>query len=157
MVVAIPYTSIIDQTAGVYREILGEEAVLEHHSAYEPPQNGDEAQDEGLLRQQLATENWDAPLIVTTTIQLFESLFSNRPSKMRKVHRLARSVILLDEVQTLPPELLEPTLDVLRLLATPVEQGGYGATVVFSTATQPTFEAVPGFRSLCTRQNLHRA
>ena len=150
IVVAIPYTSIIDQTAEVYRGILGEEAVLEHHSAYEPPLG--EEQGEAVLRQRLATENWDAPLVVTTTVQLFESLFANHPSKMRKIHRLARSVILLDEVQTLPPGLLEPTLEALRLLATPVEKGGYGATVVLSTATQPAFQAIPTFKELPIRE-----
>ena len=150
IVVAIPYTSIIDQTAEVYRGIVGEEAVLEHHSAYEPPLG--EEQGEAVLRQRLATENWDAPLVVTTTVQLFESLFANRPSKMRKIHRLARSVILLDEVQTLPPGLLEPTLEALRLLATPVEKGGYGATVVLSTATQPAFQAIPTFKELPIRE-----
>lgn len=144
VIVAIPYTSIIDQTAQVYREILGDDAVLEHHSALEVPDGGDDALDEASLRQRLASENWDAPLVVTTTVQLLESLFSSRPSKVRKIHRLSRAVILIDEAQTIPPELLRPTLDMLTLLATPVEEGGYGSTVVLSTATQPSFETACG-------------
>ena len=141
IVVALPYTSIIDQTARDYREMLGDDAVLEHHSALEVPDREDE--NEATRRQQRATENWDAPVIVTTTVQLFESLFGDRASKVRKIHRLAKSVIILDEVQTFPPELLRPTLDVLRWLATPIEEGGYGSTVLLSTATQPAFEAGP--------------
>lgn len=141
VIVALPYTSIIDQTAKECRAILGDEAVLEHHSALDLPDK--EHEDEAAVRHRLATENWDAPIVVTTTVQLFESLVTSRPSKARKLHRLAKSVIVLDEVQAFPPELLRPTLDVVRLLVQPVELGGYGATVVLSTATQPAFDSGP--------------
>jgi CRISPR-associated endonuclease/helicase Cas3 len=133
IIVALPYTSIIDQTAEVYREILGEAAVLEHHSALEV----DDLSETALEQHRLLSENWDAPLIVTTFVQLFESLFSNLPSRCRKVHRLARSVIVLDEVQTLPVELLEPTVHALQQLI-----DDYGATVLLSTATQPALDRI---------------
>ncbi len=133
IIVAAPYTSIIDQTVDVYRGIFGAEAILEHHSQIAISDTEHESERSAQMR--LATQNWDAPLIVTTTVQLFESLFSNRPGRMRKLHNIARSVIVLDEVQTLPPELLEPTVHMLRAL---VEK--YHVTVVFATATQPAFE-----------------
>jgi CRISPR-associated endonuclease/helicase Cas3 len=134
VIFALPYTSIIDQTASVYREILGNDAVLEHHSQIMYKHAEDES--EMSLKFRLAEENWDVPLIVTTTVQLLESLFSNRPSRCRKIHRLAKSIIVFDEAQALPQELLKPTLQVIRDL-----MENYGATVVLSTATQPALKS----------------
>ncbi|HEY8489632.1 MAG TPA: CRISPR-associated endonuclease Cas3'', partial [Dehalococcoidia bacterium] len=147
IVVAVPFISITEQTADVYRRIFeadgGPPVVLEHHSAaeLEDPHGEDFRRREVWAR--LAAENWDTPIVVTTTVQLFESLFAARPGRCRKLHRLARSVIVLDEAQALPSHLLDPILDALRELT-----AHYGVTAVLSTATQPAFEAIPAFRNL---------
>jgi CRISPR-associated endonuclease/helicase Cas3 len=134
IVYAIPYTSIIEQTASIFRGIFGEDNVIEHHSNVEV----DETQE--TARSRLACENWDAPLIVTTNVQLLESLFANRTSRCRKLHNLVGSVIVLDEAQLLPVDYLQPVVDVLRLLVK-----DYGVTLVLCTATQPTLETRTGF------------
>lgn len=138
IIVAIPYTSIVDQTAQVYREALGDSSVVEHHSAvgwkesdkdvYFTPTPEEE-------RAQLAIENWDAPLIVTTTVQFLESLFANTRTRCRKLHNIARSVVVIDEVQMLPLGLLGPTLDALQELAS-----NYGVTILLCSATPPDFQ-----------------
>lgn len=125
VIVAVPFVTITEQNAQVYRDLLGGDIVLEHHS-------GTELDDR---RSRLAAENWDAPFVVTTTVQLFDSLFGRMPARSRKLHRLANAVIVLDEVQSLPVPLLVPILDGLRLL---VEH--FGSTVLLASATQPAFE-----------------
>jgi CRISPR-associated helicase Cas3/CRISPR-associated endonuclease Cas3-HD len=146
VILVIPYLTITEQTARIYRDIfaptLGDEFVLEHHSMAGVGKENSQHDNEGEAgqpsyaerRRRLLAENWDAPLIVTTSVQLLESLFSNRPSACRKLHRLQRSVILFDEAQTLPAHLAVPTLAALSHLA-----ATYGSSVVFATATQPAF------------------
>lgn len=124
VIVVAPYTSILEQTARVYRDVLGSEHVVEHHSNIAPEQDTD--------RNRQACENWDAPVIVTTSVQFFESLHAAHKRDCRKLHRIANSVVLLDEVQTFPVELLKPIHAALKRL---VEN--FGVTVVHGTATQP--------------------
>ena len=132
VIVVLPYTSIIEQNAEVYRDVLGPANVLEHHASLTPERRRETLGDELTTQHQRAEENWDAPVIVTTTVQFFESLHANRPSRCRKLHRLARSVIILDEVQALPPGLLLPILDSMNELL-----NHYGCSIVLSTATPP--------------------
>jgi CRISPR-associated endonuclease/helicase Cas3 len=132
VVVVIPYTSIIEQNAAIYRKCLGKANILEHHSNLDPQREREQIGHELTTKHQLATENWDAPVIVTTSVQFFETLFASKPSRARRLHNIAHSVIILDEVQTLPPGLLNPILDVLNQL---VEH--YRCSVVLSTATPP--------------------
>lgn len=132
IVYAIPFTSIIDQNAAIFRSVLGDDFVLEHHSSIDDDQFKEREQRDKL---KLAMEDWAAPVVVTTNVQLFESLFGNRPSRCRKLHSLANSVIILDEAQTLPLKLLRPCLAALDELAR-----HYGATIILCTATQPALD-----------------
>lgn len=144
IIVVIPFTSIIEQTAQVYRglfeDLFGPEYLLEHHSSVAPRERsedrGTDAEEERMRRARLASENWASPLVVTTNVQFFESLFGNRPSDCRKLHNIGRSVVLFDEVQTLPPNLVPSLLSGVKLLTR-----DWGVTAVFMTATQPAFAA----------------
>jgi len=160
IVLVMPFLNIIEQTAAIYRTLFGAEQgfpdyfVIEDHSNVHSPSEAvapaaDSADERERLGRLLA-ENWDAPMVLTTSVQCLESLMANRPSACRKLHRLARSVILFDEVQTLPPHLAVPTLATLSRLCE-----RFGASVVFATATQPAFDhlheqvarlAVPGWQ-----------
>ena len=131
IVIAVPFTSITEQTAAVYRSMLGPVGVLEHHSALNEAQFQDRPARTRLWAR-LAADNWDAPVVVTTTVRLFESLLGNGVSATRRLHRLTRAVIVIDEAQAIPVHVLEPAFDVLRQL-----ESQYGTTVVLSTATQP--------------------
>jgi CRISPR-associated endonuclease/helicase Cas3 len=131
VIVVIPYLSIIEQNAAEYRRILGHDVVLENHSGVCPPPDQSEEEKD---RLELVSENWDAPVIVTTSVQFLESLFAAAPSRCRKLHRIPRSVVIFDEVQTLPAHLLAPCFSVFRGL-----HRNYGVSFVFCSATQPAF------------------
>ncbi len=139
VIVVIPYLSIIEQNAKEYRDSLGKDIVVENHSAVKI--RGEEAEETNTSEKrkrnflEYATENWDAPVIVTTSVQFIESLFAHKTSKSRKLHNIANSVVIFDEVQTLPAKLLEPLFSVWREL-----KENYGVSFVFSTATQPAFQ-----------------
>ena len=148
VIYVIPYTSIIDQTVSVFSDILGEENVLPHYSGAEYQLTEPEEMTELQYRKLLASENWDAPVIVTTSVQFFESLYSNRPSRCRKLHNLARSVVIFDEAQTLPPDYLMPCLHAIAQLVQ-----FYGTTAVLCTATQPAL--APFFHHLAPSLRLH--
>ena len=138
VVAAVPYLTITDQTASVYRGALGDDrAVLEHHSGVITSDDDLGTQTPNELWRRLSAQDWNAPVIVTTTVQLFESLLGRAPSAVRKLHRLNGSVIVLDEAQSLPPHLRGPIFDVLRELV-----ANYRVSVVLCTATQPALDTL---------------
>ena len=132
----IPFTSIVEQTADVFSDVLGSDAVVEHHSSFDWDRVTDDEEQKRLYR---VTRNWDAPIVVTTAVQFFESLFAARKRRCVKLHNLARTVIVIDEAQTMPQHLLRPCLAAIRELAT-----HYGASIVLSTATQPAVTRAAG-------------
>ena len=144
VIYVIPYTSIIEQNAEVFREILGEQNVLENHY------NVDYESTEELKPMQLASENWDKPVVVTTNVQFFESLFANKSSKCRKLHNIANSVIIFDEAQMLPTDYLKPCIAVMEELV-----ANFGSSIVLCTATQPAlspfFQRKMPVTELCPR------
>ncbi|MGV8119782.1 MAG: CRISPR-associated helicase Cas3' [Candidatus Xenobiia bacterium LiM19] len=132
IIYVIPYTSIIEQTAKILSDIFGAENVVEHHSNLDP--------DKETPRLRLASENWDAPIIVTTNVQFFESLYAAKSSRCRKLHNIINSVIILDEAQLLPPNLLTPCVDAMNQLVK-----HYNVTLVLATATQPALPDIEDF------------
>lgn len=147
IIIVLPYINIIDQTAQVLKDIFGDEWVLEHHSSYNEEDNSvkDSLEDCSSLqkRKKLACENWDYPIIVTTTVQFFESFFSRKPSKCRKIHNIAESVVIFDEIQALPKEIILPTLTMLKNV-----QSVMKTSFLFCTATQPAFEKREDFAGI---------
>ncbi len=150
VIYAIPYTSIIEQNAEVFRHILGNENVLEHHSnLVEPDEEENETKEQKKLK--LATENWDAPVIITTNVQFFESLFANRTSRCRKLHNIVNSVVIFDEAQMIPRDYLQPCICAISELV-----ANYGCTAVLCSATQPALQGLfpPGMKSVELCENI---
>ncbi|WP_348633717.1 CRISPR-associated helicase Cas3' [Martelella mediterranea] len=146
IIYAIPFTSIIEQTAAIFRNVLereGEQIILEHHSSIDEDAASRKAPPEQHDKLKLAMEDWAAPVVVTTNVQLFESLFAARTSRARKLHNIAGSIIILDEAQTLPRQYLLPVMRMLEALA-----DQYGCTIVLCTATQPALGKREGFDGL---------
>lgn len=147
IIIVLPYINIIDQTAQILKDIFGEEWVLEHHSNIientEMHLTEEDSATDFLKKKKLACENWDYPIIATTTVQFFESLFSNRPSKCRKIHNISEAVVIFDEVQTFPKEIILPTLQMLKDM-----QSVMKVSFLFCTATQPAFENREGFKGI---------
>jgi len=133
IIYVIPYTSIIEQNADVFRKALGDNQVVEHHASLD--------EDDSTTKSRLAAENWDAPIIVTTSVQFFESLFAAKTSRCRKLHNIANSIVVLDEAQLLPIEYLSPIIQTIELLSR-----CYKVTFVISTATQPALESRSDFK-----------
>jgi CRISPR-associated endonuclease/helicase Cas3 len=148
VIYVIPYTSIIEQTADVFGGALDTtDDILEHHASFDwecanKLRDTDDEGADGLNKLRRAAENWDVPIVVTTAVQFYESLFANRTSRCRKLHNLAKSVIIIDEAQMMPLKLLLPAMAALDELHT-----NYGASVVLCTATQPALRAIDGFKS----------
>jgi len=145
VIYVIPYTSIIDQTAAIFRDVLGEQNVLEHHHNV----SYDSTEDRETDPRALATENWDAPIVITTNVQFFESLFANRTSRCRKLHNIANSVLIFDEAQMLPLDLLIPSVHAIEELVQ-----NHNCTAVLCSATQPAlrnyFDASLAMREICS-------
>lgn len=147
VIYVIPYTSIIDQTAQTFTDLLGEENVLAHFSTADYKMVEKDDLTPSQYRSLLASENWDAPVIVTTAVQFFESLYANRSSRCRKLHNLANSVLIFDEAQTLPCDYLRPCVSAIAQLVQ-----HYGVTAVLCTATQPDLGGL--FREFAPEQPL---
>ncbi|MBW1700235.1 MAG: CRISPR-associated helicase Cas3' [Deltaproteobacteria bacterium] len=134
VIYVVPFTTVIEQNAHVFRSFLEDDAVLEHHCNFYPEDTD--------WRTKLATENWDAPIILTTNVQFFDSFFSNKPSRCRRLHNVANSVVIFDEIQTIPVERLKACTEVIKELTL-----NYNVTAVLCTATQPALDYTEEFGS----------